>query len=324
MSMAIRIHQTGGPDVLKWEDRDVGNPAAGEVKIRQAAVGLNFIDIYMRTGLYPVTDFPFTLGMEGSGVIEAIGDGVEGFSVGERVAYPMNPGAYAEERLIPAGRIVKIPAGISDNEAAAMMLKGMTAQYLLRRTYRVQPGDNILVYAAAGGVGLILCQWAKHLGATVIGCVGSPEKADLAKANGCDHTILYRDENVPDRVKEITGGEGVAVSYDAIGQATLESSLDSLKPFGTLVSYGNASGPITEFNPGALAAKGSLYLTRPTLATHTSTRDLLEDSANELFGVVTSGHVKINIGQTYALSDTAKAHEDLEGRKTTGSTVLLP
>ena len=324
MSMAIRIHQTGGPDVLKWEDRDVGNPAAGEVKIRQAAVGLNFIDIYMRTGLYPVTDFPFTLGMEGSGVIEAIGDGVEGFSVGERVAYPMNPGAYAEERLIPAARIVKIPASISDNEAAAMMLKGMTAQYLLRRTYRVQPGDNILIYAAAGGVGLILCQWAKHLGATVIGCVGSPEKADLAKANGCDHTILYRDENVPDRVKEITGGEGVAVSYDAIGQATLESSLDSLKPFGTLVSYGNASGPITEFNPGVLAAKGSLYLTRPTLATHTSTRDLLEDSANELFGVVTSGHVKINIGQTYALSDTAKAHEDLEGRKTTGSTVLLP
>jgi len=324
MSMAIRIHQTGGPEVLKWEDRDVGSPAAGEVKIRHAAVGLNFIDIYMRTGLYPVTDFPFTLGMEGSGVIEAIGDGVEGFSVGERVAYPMNPGAYGEERLIPAARIVKTPDGISDNEAAAMMLKGMTAQYLLRRTYRVQPGDNILVYAAAGGVGLILCQWAKHLGATVIGCVGSPEKAELARANGCDHTILYRDENVPDRVKEITGGEGVAVSYDAIGQATLESSLDSLKPFGTLVSYGNASGPITNFNPGVLAAKGSLYLTRPTLATHTSTRDLLEDSANELFGVVTSGHVKINIGQTYALSDTAKAHEALEGRKTTGSTVLLP
>ena len=324
MSMAIRIHQNGGPDVLKWEDRDVGNPAAGEVKIRHAAVGLNFIDIYMRTGLYPVTDFPFTLGMEGCGVIDAIGDGVEGFSVGERVAYSMSPGAYAEERLIPAARIVKVPASISDNEAAAMMLKGMTAQYLLRRTYRVQPGDNILVYAAAGGVGLILCQWAKHLGATVIGCVGSPEKAELAKANGCDHTVLYRNENVPERVKEITGGEGVAVSYDAIGQATLESSLDSLRPFGTLVSYGNASGPITDFNPAILAAKGSLYFTRPTLATHTSTRDLLEDSANELFDVVTSGHVKINIGQTYPLSDTAKAHEDLEGRKTTGSTVLLP
>jgi len=324
MSMAIRIHQPGGTDVLKWEDRDVGSPAAGEVKIRHAAVGLNFIDIYMRTGLYPLTEFPFTLGMEGSGVIEAVGDGVEGFSVGERIAYPMNPGAYAEERLIPAARIVKIPEGVSDNEAAAMMLKGMTAQYLLRRTYRVQPGDNILVYAAAGGVGLILCQWAKHLGATVIGCVGSSEKAELAKANGCDHTILYRDEDVPEKVRDITGGEGVAVSYDAIGQATLESSLESLKPFGTLVSFGNASGPITEFNPAVLAAKGSLYLTRPTLATHTATRELLEDGANELFDMVTGGHVKINIGQTYALSETAKAHADLEGRRTTGSTVLLP
>ncbi len=324
MSMAIRIHQTGGADVLKWEDRDVGSPAPGEVKIRHAAVGLNFIDVYMRTGLYPVTDFPFTLGMEGSGVVEAVGDGVDGFSVGERVAYPMNPGAYAEERVVPAARVVKIPDGISDNEAAAMMLKGMTAQYLLRRTYRVQPGDNILLYAAAGGVGLILSQWAKHLGATVIGCVGSEEKGALAKANGCDHTILYRDENVAERVRDLTNGEGVAVAYDSIGKATLESSLDSLKPFGTFVTFGNASGPITDFNPGVLAAKGSLYLTRPTLATHTATRDLLEDSANELFDVVSGGHVKINIGQTYALSDTAKAHEDLEGRRTTGSTVLLP
>jgi NADPH:quinone reductase len=324
MSKAIRIYETGGSDSLKWEDRDLGAPAPGEVKIRQSAVGLNFIDVYMRTGLYPIQTFPFTLGMEGCGTIEALGEGVEGFSVGERIAYPMNPGAYAEERVIPAARIVSVPDSISDNEAAAMMLKGMTAQYLLRRTYPVQPGDNILVYAAAGGVGLILCQWAKHLGATVIGCVGSAEKAELAKANGCDHPILYRDENVPERVKEITDGAGVAVSYDSIGQATLESSLDSLKPFGTMVSYGNASGPITDFNPGVLAAKGSLYLTRPTLATHTATRELLEDGANELFDVVTGGHVKINIGQTYALSDTAQAHDDLEGRKTTGSTVLLP
>jgi len=324
MSKAIRIHQHGGADALKWEDVNIGDPAAGEVKIRHAAIGLNFIDVYMRSGLYPLAEFPFTLGMEGSGIIEAVGEGVSTFSVGERVAYPMNPGAYSESRLIPAARVVKIPDGISDVEAAAMMLKGMTAQYLIRRTYAVQPGDNILVYAAAGGVGLILSQWAKHLGATVIGCVGSEEKATLAKANGCDHTILYRDENVPDRVKDITDGEGVAVSYDSIGQATLESSLDSLKPFGVLACFGNASGPITDFNPGVLAAKGSLYMTRPTLATHTATRELLENGANELFDVVTKGHVKINIGQTYGLSDAAQAHQDLENRKTTGSTILMP
>jgi len=324
MSKAIQIHQHGGTEVLKWEDREVADPAPGEVKIRHAAVGLNFIDVYMRTGLYPLTSFPFTLGMEGSGKIEAVGEGVQGFHVGERVAYPMNAGAYAEERVIPANRIVKLPDALSDTEAAAMMLKGMTAQYLLRRTYRVQPGDNILVYAAAGGVGLILCQWAKHLGATVIGCVGSEEKATLAKSNGCDHTILYRTENVPERVKEITRGVGVAVSYDSIGKATLESSLDSLKPFGTLVCFGNASGPITDFNPGLLASKGSLYLTRPTLATHTATRELLEDGANELFNVVTGGQVKINVGQTFPLAETARAHDALEGRNTTGSTVLLP
>jgi len=324
MTKAIRIHKPGGAEELVWEDADVGAPGPGEVRIKQSAVGLNFIDVYMRTGLYPLTEFPAVLGMEGTGTIDALGDGVSGFSVGERIAYPMNPGAYAEERLIPAARVVKVPDSISDNEAAAMMLKGMTAQYLLRRTYKVQPGDDILVYAAAGGVGLILCQWAKHLGANVIGCVGSAEKAEIAKANGCDHTILYRDENVPERVKELTGGVGAAVSYDAIGQATMESSLDSLKPFGTFVTYGNASGPITDFNPGILAPKGSLYMTRPTLGTHTATRELIEDGAGELFDVVTKGHVKINIGQTYALSDTAQAHQDLEGRKTTGSTVLLP
>jgi len=324
MTKAIRIHKPGGTDELVWEDTDVGAPGAGEIRIKQSAVGLNFIDVYMRTGLYPLAEFPAVLGMEGTGTIVALGDGVSGLSVGERIAYPMNPGAYAEERLMPAARVVKVPDSISDNEAAAMMLKGMTAQYLLRRTYKVQPGDDILVYAAAGGVGLILCQWAKHLGANIIGCVGSPEKAELAKANGCDHTILYRDENVPERVKELTGGIGVAVSYDAIGQATMESSLDSLKPFGTFVTYGNASGPITDFNPGILAPKGSLYMTRPTLGTHTATRELIEDGAGELFDVVTKGHVKINIGQTYALSDTARAHQDLEGRRTTGSTVLLP
>jgi NADPH2:quinone reductase len=324
MSNAIQILETGGSDVLKWQDRDVGAPGPGEIKIRQNAVGLNFIDVYMRTGLYPVSEFPFTLGMEACGVVEQIGDGVDTVSIGDRVAYPMTPGAYTEERLIEAIKVVKVPDGVSDNEAAAMMLKGLTAQYLLRRTYRVQPGDNILVYAAAGGVGLILCQWAKYLGATIIGCVGSEEKAALAKANGCDHTILYRDENVPERVKELTDGVGAAVSYDSIGQATLESSLDSLKPFGTLVSFGNASGPITDFNPGILAPKGSLYFTRPTLGTHISTRELLEDGTSELFDVVSNGHVKINIGQTYALSDTAKAHDDLEGRNTTGSTVLLP
>ncbi len=324
MSKAIQIFETGDSDVLKWQDRNVGDPGPGEIKLRQTAVGLNFIDVYMRTGLYPVSNFPFTLGMEACGIVEAVGDGVDRVNIGDRVAYPMTPGAYAEERLIEASKVVKVPDSITDADAAGMMLKGLTVQYLLRRTYRVQPGDNILLYAAAGGVGLILCQWAKHLGATIIGCVGSEDKAELAKANGCDHTILYRDENVPEQIKDLTSGEGVAVAYDSIGQATLASSLDSLKPFGTMVTFGNASGPITDFNPGVLAGKGSLYLTRPTLGTHIATRELLEDGTRELFDVVTKGHVKINVGQTYELSDTAQAHNDLEGRKTTGSTVLLP
>lgn len=323
MTHAIRIHQAGGPEVLSWDEIEVGAPGPGQVRIRQTAVGLNYIDVYMRTGLYPL-ELPAVLGMEAAGVVEAVGEGVAGLSEGDRVAYAMVPGAYAEVRLIDAARLVKLPDSIDDQTAAAMMLKGLTAHYLLFRSYPVKAGDNILVYAAAGGVGLILCQWAKQLGATVIGCVGSEEKAALAKANGCDHTILYRDEDIATRVKELTNGEGVAAAYDSIGKATFESSLDSLRPFGVLVSYGNASGPVEPFNPMMLAAKGSLYFTRPTLATHVATRALLEEGANRLFEVVGNGTVKVSVNQRYALKDTAQAHRDLEARKTTGSTVLLP
>ncbi|MBO6947768.1 MAG: quinone oxidoreductase [Rhodospirillales bacterium] len=321
MVKAIRVYEAGGPEVLKWEDVEVGDPAPGEVRIKQNAVGLNYIDVYFRTGLYPV-EFPAIIGMEAAGVIDAVGDGVDEFKVGDRVAYPMVPGAYTEMRCMPTLKVVKLPDAIDDQTAAAMMLKGLTAQYLLFRTYKVKPGDNILVYAAAGGVGLILCQWAKKLGATVIGCVGSKEKADLAVANGCDHPILYRDENIPERVKELTGGEGVAVAYDSIGKATFMDSLDSLKPFGTMVTFGNASGPVDAFNPGILAPKGSLYVTRPTLGTHTATRELVLDGTKHLFDAVTSGDVKIAVNQTYELKDVAKAHADLEARETTGSTVF--
>ncbi len=322
MTHAIRIHETGGADVLKWEEIAVGDPGPGEVRLAQSACGLNFIDVYVRSGLYPIAEFPAVIGMEAAAVVEAVGDGVSELKEGDRVAYPMMLGAYAESRLAPAEKLVKLPGSIDDRTAAAMMLKGLTANYLLRRTYPVQPGDTILFYAAAGGVGLIACQWAKKLGATVIGCVGSEEKAELARAHGCDHPVLYRDEDVVARVKEITGGEGVAAVYDSIGKATFETSLDCLRPFGTMVTYGNASGPVEAFNPGILAPKGSLYVTRPTLATHTATRALLMDGAEALFDVVTSGAVKISVNQTYALADTAQAHRDLEGRKTTGSTVL--
>ena len=260
--------------------------------------------------------------MEAAGVIEAVGEGVTDFAVGDRVAYPMVLGGYAEARVMSTAKVVKLPDGITDETAAAMMLKGLTAHYLLFRTYKVQPGDNILVYAAAGGVGLILCQWAKKLGATVIGCVGDEEKAALAQANGCDHPILYRDENIPARVKELTNGEGVSVAYDSIGKATFMDSLDSLKPFGTLATYGNASGKVEPFDPGILAPRGSLYVTRPTLGTHTATRELLTEGTDRLFATVQSGDVKISINQTYALSDARQAHEDLEARKTTGSTVF--
>ncbi len=325
MSKAIRIHQYGGPEVLCWEDVEIGDPGPGQLRIRQTAVGLNYIDVYHRTGLYPLPALPWTLGMEGAGMVEAVGAGVLEFKVGDRVAYASPPvGAYAEVRLIAADRVVALPDGIDDRTAAAMMLQGMTAHYLLRRTYRVQPGDVILLHAAAGGVGLIASQWARDLGATVIGTVGDEAKAELARAHGCHHVIVYSRENFVDRVRAITDGQGVAVVYDSVGQATFAGSLDCLRPLGMMVSFGNASGPVQPFDPGLLAAKGSLFLTRPTLMTYTARRVDLLTSAAELFGVVQSGAVKIEVRQTYPLADAAQAHRDLEARKTTGSTVLLP
>ncbi|MDF1528117.1 MAG: quinone oxidoreductase [Sedimenticola sp.] len=324
MTHAIRIHQYGGPEVLQWEAVSVGAPGKGEVRLRHTAVGLNFIDVYQRTGLYPLGDFPQTLGMEAAGVVEAAGEGVTDLAEGDRVAYAMVLGAYATERLIDASKLVKLPDSLSDETAAAMMLQGMTARYLLKSSYPVQSGDAILVMAAAGGVGTLLTQWANHLGVSVIGCVGSEEKARLAREQGCQHTILYNQEDVAARVRDITGGEGVAAVYDSVGQATLVASLDSLRPTGTLVSFGSASGPITDFNLGLLAQKGSLYVQRPTLGTYVRNRALLTECANDLIDVVVQGIVKVQIGQRYALNDVAQAHEDLEARKTTGATVLLP
>ncbi len=322
MTKAIRIHQTGGPEVLTWEDIEVGDPGPGQVRLQQSVCGLNYIDVYGRSGMYPVGDLPAVIGMEAAGVVESVGEGVEGLAPGDRVAYPMTLGSYAETRLIDADRLVKIPASISDETAAAMMLKGLTAHYLLFRTYPVQPGDSILVYAAAGGVGLILCQWANQLGANVIGCVGSEEKAQLARDHGCNHTILYQDDDIASKVRAITDGVGVAAAYDSIGKATFDASLDSLRPFGVLATYGNASGPVDPFSPQVLAGKGSLYVTRPTLATHTSTRELLEEGAQRLFAAVESGQVKISVNQTLPLADCAEAHRRLEARETTGSTIL--
>ena len=325
MPKAIRIHEYGGPEVLRWEEVEVGDPGPGQLRVRHAAVGLNYIDVYHRTGLYPLPSLPWTLGMEGAGQVEAVGEGVTEFKVGDRVAYASPPvGAYAEVRLIPADRVVALPDTIDDRTAAAMMLQGMTAQYLLRRTYRVRPGDAILLHAAAGGVGLIASQWARDLGATVIGTVGNDDKAELARAHGCHHVIVYSRENFAERVREITGGQGVAVVYDSVGQATFMGSLDCLRPLGTMVSFGNASGPVPPFEPGILAAKGSLFLTRPTLMTYTAKRADLVASAAELFEVVGNGVVKIEVRQTYPLAETAQAHRDLEARQTTGSTVLLP
>ncbi len=325
MSKAIRIHEYGGPEVLRWEEVEVGDPAPGQLRVRQAAVGLNYIDVYHRTGLYPLPSLPWTLGMEGAGQVEAVGEGVAEFKIGDRVAYASPPvGAYAEVRLMPADRVVALPDAIDDRTAAAMMLQGMTAQYLLRRTYRVQAGDTILLHAAAGGVGLIASQWARHLGATVIGTVGSDQKAELARAHGCHHVIVYSRENFVERVREITDGQGVAVVYDSVGQATFMGSLDCLRPLGMMVSFGNASGAVPPFEPGILAAKGSLFLTRPNLMTYTAKRADLLASAAELFEVVASGAVKIEVRQTYPLAETARAHRDLEARQTTGSTVLLP
>jgi NADPH2:quinone reductase len=324
MSKAIRMHETGGPEVLRWEEVTIGPPGPGEVHLRQSAVGLNFIDVYHRSGLYPLPALPATPGMEGAGIVVATGEGVEGFAPGDRVAYAgLPPGAYAEERLIPAHRLVLLPDTISDQQAAGMMLQGMTVQYLLRSTFHVKPGDTILFHAAAGGVGLIACQWAKALGATVIGTVGSPEKAELARKHGCDFPLLYQEEDWVSKVKEITDGEGVPVVYDSVGGETFMKSLDCLRPLGLLASFGQASGPVAPFDPALLAAKGSLFLTRPTLMTYTADRADLLASATDLFAVVQSGDVSIEVNQTYLLSEAAQAHRDLEARKTTGSTVLL-
>ena len=323
MPHAIRIHEHGSAEKLKWEEVEVGNPGPGQVRVRNTAIGLNFVDTYQRSGLYPMP-LPFTCGSEGAGVVEAVGPKVKEFKVGDRVAYAGPIGAYAEVLLRPADRLVKIPAGIDDKVAAAMMLKGMTTQYLIRSTYRVKKGDTILMHAAAGGVGLILCQWAKKLGATVIGTVGSDDKVDAAKKAGCKHVIVTSRERFVDRVKEITRGKGVPVVYDGVGKDTFMDSLDSLSPRGLMASFGNASGAVPAFNPAILAGKGSLYLTRPTLATYTASRADLVKSAQELFSVVKSGAVKIKINQTYPLRDAAQAHADLESRKTTGSTVLIP
>lgn len=325
MSKAIRLNAYGGPEVMTLVDVDVPAPGPGEALIKQTACGLNFIDVYMRTGLYPLPELPWGIGLEAAGTVEAVGDGVTDVAVGDRVAYVTPPaGAYAEARVMAVEKLIKLPDAIADKTAAGMMLKGLTAQYLLRRTYNVQAGDTILMHAAAGGVGLIVCQWAKHLGATVIGTVGSEEKAALAKAHGCDHTILYRDENFKDRVQDITDGAGVNVVYDSIGKDTFMDGLDCLKPLGTMVTFGNATGPVPAFEPGILAAKGSLYVTRPTLFTHIAQRKDLVEMSDDLFGVVAGGQVKIEVRQEYALKDAAQAHTDLEARNTTGSTVLLP
>jgi NADPH2:quinone reductase len=322
MPHVIRIHEHGGPEVMRWEEVQLGQPGLGEARIRQTAVGLNYMDVYSRTGLYPGT-LPMGLGGEAAGVVEAVGAGVTDLKPGDRVAYGMAPiGAYAEARLIPADRLLKLPDGIPDVSAAAMMLKGLTAQYLLRQTYKVKRGDSILCHAAAGGVGLILCQWAKHLGATVIGTVSSNEKAALARAHGCDYPIIYTREDFPKRMLEITGGKKLPVVYDSVGKDTFMKSLDCLAPLGLMVSFGNSSGPVEAFNLGVLASKGSLYVTRPTLATYGAKRENLVAMANDLFDVVLAGAVKIEVHQTYPLKDAARAHRDLEARKTTGSTVL--
>ena len=325
MVKAIRIHRTGGPDAMRWEDVEIGAPGPGEVRIRHEAVGLNYIDVYFRTGLYPAPSLPFSPGMEGAGVVEAVGEGVDALAVGDRIAYAAPPvGSYAEKRLMPADKMVKVPAGIDSRQAAAMMLQGMTVEYLLRRTYPVQSGETILFHAAAGGVGLIACQWARHLGATVIGTVGSDEKAELARAHGCHHTIVYTREDFTERVRELTDGAGVPVVYDAVGRDTFAGSLDCLRPRGMLVSFGQSSGKIDPFDVGILSAKGSLYVTRPTLMTYTASRADLEASAQALFDVVAAGAVRITVNQTFPLAEAADAHRALESRRTTGSTILVP
>ncbi|TCW80607.1 quinone oxidoreductase [Burkholderia sp. SRS-46] len=324
MPKAIRYDQAGGPEVMKWVDVEVGAPQAGEVRIRQHAVGLNYIDVYFRSGLYP-QPLPGGLGMEAAGEVTAVGPGVTAFKPGDRVAYVgQPPGAYAQERVMPAERLVGLPDAISYDDAASVMLQGLTAHYLLRRTYPVKAGDTILIHAAAGGVGLLVCQWAKALGATVIGTVGSDEKAELAKAHGCDHPIVYTRENFTQRVKEITNGAGVPVVYDSIGKDTYIGSLDCLAPFGMFVSFGSASGPLPPIDSKEFSSRGSLFFTRPTLFAYIAKRADLEAAAAELFDVIVSGKVKTSINQRYPLAEVARAHADLEARKTTGSTILVP
>jgi NADPH2:quinone reductase len=324
MTHAIRVHAYGGPEVLKWEEVEVGAPGPGLVRLKQEAVGLNYIDVYVRTGFYQQPSLPFIPGMEAAGIVTAVGGGVSEVKIGDRVAYAGPIGAYAQERLIAADRVVKIPEGISTEEAAAMMLQGMTAEYLLRRTYRVGPETTLLFHAAAGGVGLIACQWARSLGATVIGTVGSAEKAKLALQNGATHVVNYHEEDFVARVKELTKGKGVDVVYDSIGKDTFPGSLDCIRPLGLWVSFGQASGPVPEFKITLLSQKGSLFATRPSIGHYTATREALVASANELFEVVMSGKVKIAVNQTYPLAEAARAQRELEQRKTTGSTLLLP
>lgn len=325
MSKAIKIYQTGGPEVLKWEDHVAGIPGAGEVRLRHEAIGLNFIDIYHRRGLYPLPAMPAVPGLEGAGVVEAVGEGVTEVTIGDRVAYAGVPvGAYADERLIPAHRLVKLPREITAEQGAAIMLKGMTARYLLFGCYRVRTGDTILVHAAAGGVGTILCQWARHLGATVIGTVGSRKKADYVATLGCHYPVLHGEEDFVERVRDITSGKGVNAVYDSVGQTTFMRSLACLRPMGTMVLFGQSSGPVGAFDPSVLAARGSLFLTRPSLMDYTAKRQDLLDHAADLFEVIRNGAVHVRVNQRYPLAEAARAHRELEARGTTGASLLIP
>ncbi len=324
MAHAIRVHEYGGPEAMKWEEVEVGAPGQGQIKVKHHAVGVNYIDTYQRTGLYKQPAMPFALGMEGAGEVTAVGAGVTEFKVGDRIAYAQPIGSYSTERVMPADRALKLPEGIDYKTAAAMMLQGMTVRYLIRKTYKVGADTTLLWHAAAGGVGLIACQWAKHLGATIIATAGSDEKCKLAKAAGATHTINYKTENFVERVKELTGGKLCDVVYDSVGKDTYPMSLDCIKPLGLFVTFGNASGSIAGIDPGVLGAKGSLYVTRPSLMNYVATRADLVETANELFDVVKKGIVKIAVNHTYPLKDAAQAHRDLEARKTTGSIVLLP
>lgn len=323
MAKAMRFHKQGGPEVMQYEDVQVGDPGQGQARIRHTAIGVNFVDVYQRSGLYPM-QLPMVAGNEAAGVVEAVGAGVTELKAGERIAYTGLPGSYCDQRIVPADRLVKLPQGISDEQAASMMLKGLTVHYLIHSTYAVKKGETVLWHAAAGGVGLIACQWLKALGVSVIGTAGSDEKCSLAKAHGAEHVINYSRENFVERVKAITGGKGVPVVYDSVGKNTWEGSLDCLRPRGLMVSFGNASGAVPPVNIGILQAKGSLYLTRPTLATHIASRADLVERSNSLFEMVKSGKVKIETTGRYKLADAAQAHRDLEGRKTTGSIVLQP